>query len=368
MHTPSCWIFCTVIDNFGDIGVSWRLAQEIRRRLNYRVYLWLDDSRALQALVPDSPPLPCRHHGIFLRSWQEGLNADLDGAAEPDLLIETFACTLPPAVHDIIRRRRPVWLNWEYLSAEDWAVRTHAMPSLQADGTEKYFWQMGFCPQGGGLLREADYLKEKQDFEQNKIDNFCQQLGLDRSGSLNIFAFGYRSPVWRDWAETLAEWEQPIRLWLAGTQIADSLNGFQGGNLSLHRLPFVPQAEFDRLLWAADMLWVRGEDSFVRAQLAGKPFFWHIYPQQEMAHLDKLDAFWRQAAPSDPVIRQAHQQLSWELNGALRLTAPQRREYWHTLLQSFSDWQQAAQQWQQSLLQQSDAVSRLQQWLHKQAA
>jgi hypothetical protein len=36
---------------------------------------------------------------------------------------------------------------------------------------------------------------------------------------------------------------------------------------------------------------VRGEDSFVRAQFAGKPFIWDIYPQDIDAHLKKLDAF-----------------------------------------------------------------------------
>jgi uncharacterized repeat protein (TIGR03837 family) len=56
-------------------------------------------------------------------------------------------------------------------------------------------------------------------------------------------------------------------------------------------LPFVEQERYDELLWACDVNFVRGEDSFVRALWAGKPFIWQIYPQQDMAHLKKLEAF-----------------------------------------------------------------------------
>jgi hypothetical protein len=56
-------------------------------------------------------------------------------------------------------------------------------------------------------------------------------------------------------------------------------------------LPFLPQVRYDELLWACDLNFVRGEDSFVRAQWAAKPFVWQIYPQAEDAHRVKLDAF-----------------------------------------------------------------------------
>jgi uncharacterized repeat protein (TIGR03837 family) len=45
---------------------------------------------------------------------------------------------------------------------------------------------------------------------------------------------------------------------------------------------------------------VRGEDSFVRAQWAGKPFVWHIYPQHDDAHHAKLEAFMARAALPQP--------------------------------------------------------------------
>ncbi len=51
------------------------------------------------------------------------------------------------------------------------------------------------------------------------------------------------------------------------------------------------QSDYDHLLWCCDFNLVRGEDSFLRAQWAARPFLWHIYPQADAAHLEKLTAF-----------------------------------------------------------------------------
>ena len=47
------WLFCRVIDNFGDIGVSWRLAKQLQQEQQMHVVLWVDDVQALQALLPE---------------------------------------------------------------------------------------------------------------------------------------------------------------------------------------------------------------------------------------------------------------------------------------------------------------------------
>ncbi len=56
-------------------------------------------------------------------------------------------------------------------------------------------------------------------------------------------------------------------------------------------LDWLPHAQFDRLLWSADLNVVRGEDSLVRALWAGAPFIWQLYPQHDGAHRRKLQAF-----------------------------------------------------------------------------
>ena len=372
---PAAWLFCRVIDNYGDIGVSLRLA----RRLNeagFQVALWHDHPAALAKLLGEAPlPAAIRAH-----HWQgdaaESIAAEL-AAVAPALVIETFGCDLPPAALAAVRAHRPLWLNWEYLSAEPWAEAMHGKPSLQADGTEKYFWLMGFSETSGGLLREADYLKKQQAFLANPAAQAAlrRRLGLPETPrrAVQCFCFGYAGAQWADW---LAAWQaagEALDVWLADRQIIHSLrqsgalpehalcepgNVWQAGAVRLIRIGFVPQAEFDAVLWLADMAIVRGEDSFVRAQLAGKPLLWHIYPQAEQAHLPKLHAFWHKAAAFAP-LPAAHQALSDDLNHAAALPPAARTESWRQLLQQLPQWRQAAGQWQGELLRQPDAVERV---------
>jgi uncharacterized repeat protein (TIGR03837 family) len=131
---------------------------------------------------------------------------------------------------------------------------------------------------------------------------------------------------------------------------------YQRGALSLFVLPFMSQPEYDQLLWSCDLNFVRGEDSFVRAQLAGKPFVWQIYPQEAQAHLLKLEAFLQQ----------------YLLNCA---TAEQVSALWHAwngtanvdqqLPQFARETQGHAMQWAAQLLQAGDLATRLVQFIEK---
>jgi uncharacterized repeat protein (TIGR03837 family) len=56
-------------------------------------------------------------------------------------------------------------------------------------------------------------------------------------------------------------------------------------------LPFLSQPDYDQLLRDCDINFVRGEDSWVRAIWAGKPFIWQPYVQAEDTHITKLNAF-----------------------------------------------------------------------------
>ncbi|MCP2041967.1 putative repeat protein (TIGR03837 family) [Neisseria sp. HSC-16F19] len=374
--TAHIWLFVRVIDNYGDMGVAWRLACRLREHLHAHIHLWTDDTALLRTLAPDY----AKASGISVYPWQDeaAVAAQLAQLPAADVVIETFGCELPAAVRTRIAQTQPLWLNWEYLSAEDWAASLHALPSLQTDGSAKYFWFMGFDPDSGGLLREADYISGRTAFQHNTAAQqaFRRQYRLPESAhGPNWLLFGYDWDGWQDWLHMWHAADEPITLWLAGGQIINSLrqSGIIGAQdlrqpgdvchwhpVRLCRLPFVPQAEFDRLLWLADGALIRGEDSFVRAQWAGLPFLWHIYPQQEQAHLVKLHAFW-QCAAADwlPEIQQAHQALSQELNGGHTLSAAQRLAAWQTLQGHFAAWQAHSEAWSQYLHGQSDAVERL---------
>ena len=257
------------------------------------------------------------------------------------------------------------------MSAEDSNERLHAMPSLQADGLRKYFWFMGFGERSGGLIRERDY---DSLCLYNKIQ-FRRHLNLPEKSSSEWFLFGYYSPVWSKWLQMWQLDNRPITLLLAGHQIIDSLKTdgvlpidvltkdgdvFQTACVKLVKISFVPQNDFDKLLHLSDGLIVRGEDSFVRAQFSAKPFFWHIYPQDEMVHLDKLHAFWEKAGvfyPKD--VFAAHRLLSDELNGAMTLSDKNRLQAWQILREQSFRWQQAAKGWQNFLFNQPSALEKL---------
>lgn len=366
-----CWLFCNVIDNFGDIGVSWRLAQAVQRELGCTVHLWVDDLCALRALCPDLPAPPCLHQNIHIHTWRPDDADDVSRLAAPHIVIETFACHLPDNVLAVIQKNQPLWLNWEYLSAEASNERLHLLPSVQANGLSKYFWFMGFSEKSGGLIREGDFA-QRIEYDSRL---FRRQIQLGEKSTPEWLLFGYHSPVWAKWLHTWQQHGQPMTLLLAGNQIIDSLkqahmipahallhNGdtFQTACIRLIKIPFVAQQDFDRLLQLADGLIVRGEDSFVRAQLAGKPFFWHIYPQDEKVHLGKLHAFWSKVQPNyPPEIWTAHQSLSDELNNAHELSDPSRLQAWQTLMTHQDTWQQSVAKWQKFLFSQTTATEKL---------
>lgn len=286
---PHWDIFCRVIDNYGDIGVCWRLARQLASEHDLRVRLWLDELPSLQPFCPPLDLRAARQHleGVEIVLWNE--SAAVDGVA--DVIIEAFACELPAAYVQAMAesKTRPCWINLEYLTAEPWAESCHGLasppPSLPL---VKYFFFPGFSPATGGLLREAGLLaKRDQEIAQKELGD-----------ALEVSLFCYDSAPLGEWLESLAKSPQAVRCYVppgkplaAVTAHLGGTGPWQRGNLRLEPIPFLSQQEYDRLLWRCDINFVRGEDSFVRAQWAARPFVWQIYQQAENAHIVKLDAF-----------------------------------------------------------------------------
>lgn len=333
------WIFCRVIDNFGDAGVAFRLAKNLQNETQCKIVLILDNLSTLAALEPclDKDKNYQKINNIDIIYWDNdaNLSGSLKNFPKPDLVIETFACELPDLVKQIIFQNNSLWLNFEYLTAEDWAEEMHLLPSLQANGVNKYFYFMGFSEKSGGLLRE---------------NNLLPQPTKKVSGSLKTYIFAYSSIIWQKWFDCWADLPLNMHINLAGNQVKKPKNINQN-NLLIQKATFVPQSQFDDLLSQYDFLIVRGEDSFVRTQYTGKPFFWHIYPQENLAHIKKLHAFWQKMyAYFPPELSSAHSRLSDELNGAVALSDEERKNNFMILFENFDKWQQASIQWQQYVL------------------
>jgi uncharacterized repeat protein (TIGR03837 family) len=294
-------IFCRRVDNYGDIGVCWRLARELRGRAGWDVRLWMDDLHAFKRLEPSVDAAAPRQSvaGIQVVHW----TADAPALAPAQVVIEAFACDPPAAYRAAMRKQPPIWLNLEYLSAEDWVASFHGLPSPQPDGLVKHFFFPGFTPATGGLLRERDLLDARDAFQASRSRQraFLADLPLAapalaawEAGAQVLTLFCYPGAPYAALARALAHDGTPTLL-LVPEGVAPGLEAVvatpASSTLHLARVPFLPQDDYDRLLWCADLNFVRGEDSFIRAAWAGRPLVWQIYPQEEQAHLVKLEAW-----------------------------------------------------------------------------
>ncbi len=111
--------------------------------------------------------------------------------------------------------------------------------------------------------------------------------------------------------------------------------------LTVQVIPFVRQEQYDPLLWCCAFNAVRGEDSFVRAQWAGRPLLWHIYRQDEDIHLDKLDAFLQlYTAALSPAAKVAVVALwqAWNADGDMAQSWKMLLEHWPEVNQHAENW------------------------------
>ncbi len=341
----ACDIFCAVIDNFGDVGVSWRLARQLAGEHGWQVKLVVDDLRTFARLEPAIAIDLDRQTvaGVAIERWHEPLHAG-DMIEVPDVVIEAFACELPPAyVAAMARRARaPVWVNLEYLSGEDWVADFHLKPSPHPrHPLTKTFFFPGLGPGTGGVLKENGLDAAREAFERSPAARAAwwrQSTGAapPEADATVISLFAYENPVVDGLLEQWRDAAGPIVLLVPEGRISGAVARFFGlpsfmaarggagsgahaerGSLRAHALAFVPQARYDALLWASHLNFVRGEDSFVRAQWARRPFVWHIYPQTDDAHLSKLDAaLAHYGAPLPPAARAAMDDFWHAWNGA----------------------------------------------------
>ncbi|MCE9933108.1 elongation factor P maturation arginine rhamnosyltransferase EarP [Aeromonas salmonicida] len=370
-------IFCCVVDNFGDIGVTWRLARQLKQQDQGSVRLWVDDLASFARICPGlDPALDGQwQQGIYIQHWHDALPADVIPAK---VVIEAFACELPAAFTQRMAQQQPTpcWINLEYLSAESWVEDCHGLASPQRVGDlslNKYFFFPGFTPSTGGLLCEQGLIAERDQWQQDEtgLAAYWASLGLPPKGDneLRVSLFTYESEALVSLIEGWCQSPTPVTLLLplgrslndvlrgAGLAIATAKAGdlLHAGSLTIKLLPMTDQAGYDRLLWSCDLNLVRGEDSFVRAQWAARPFLWHIYPQEEQAHMVKLDGFLDHYLADFPP--EAAQWLR-AFNHALNL-GEDTSKLWAQWPRYSAIWQQDARSWSQKLLEDGDLVTRL---------
>ena len=341
MPSGQLWdIFCTVIDNHGDLGVCWRLSCQLREA-GQQVRLWVDDASALSWMAPAAAL--GQEPGITVLPWASATQASpLTELAPADVWIEAFGCEIPEAfvAHGVAtRQQQPVWINLEYLSAEAWVPGLHGLPSPvmsgPAKGWRKQFFYPGFTPDTGGLLREADLLARQNHFDRATW-RAQHAPGLPAGGRL-ICLFCYEPAALPQLLAQLAGTPHHLLVTpgrpLESVQKAMAERVGHDAQLNWRALPYTEQKGFDEMLWGCDLNFVRGEDSLVRALWAGQPFVWQIYPQEDNAHHAKLEAFldWIKAPAS---WREFHRVWNGLKEGALTPLDTQTLTAWRECVQA----------------------------------
>lgn len=371
-------IFCRVVDNFGDIGVCWRLARQLSGEFGQKVRLWVDDLASFRKLCPAIDPTMAEQDckGIAIHHWTTPFAFDNKIA---DIVIEAFACEIPEAYLATMaqRPRPPVWINLEYLSAEPWIDDCHGLASPHPRlPLRKHFFFPGFVERSGGLLREADLIECHQSWQTDPASNRAR-FGLppEREGAAQetlISLFCYDNPALPDLLECWAnptDSHQTIRCLIPeglalqqatrhiGLPILRAGETMQRNRLILQAVPFSSQEDYDRLLSLCAINFVRGEDSFLRAQWAGHPLVWQIYPQEENVHLAKLNTFLDRYCKDLPTESAQICRNFWQAwNSAAPLPIAR---IWPAFLDALPELSAHAATWRQSLSRQADLATRL---------
>jgi uncharacterized repeat protein (TIGR03837 family) len=359
MHDPlHCAIYCRVIDNFGDIGVCWRLARELAKRYGWSVRLVVDDISSWERLAGEAGAIVAHQDalGIKIECWP-----GMGHSVAMDIVIEAFACELPIDVHKamIQQAEAPVWINLEYFATEEWAQSCHGLSSPHPPLTKHFFFP-GLVPGTGGVIQELDYDSSRD----MTVSNSAQ----DQLEMLKVFVFCYPTLALEMLVLAIENSRCKTRLTLApGIARDDLLARIRPERLEFVQItlaPFVPQTMFDDFLWKSDLNFVRGEDSCVRAQLAGNPWVWQPYRQDEDAHHAKRAALEERlcaGAPSGAALAWRALQDAWNADEPSKIDIDHAWSGWLNHREALA---LVAAQWSSKMRAQPDLCHNLFEFVH----
>ena len=296
MKLDSIDIFCQVIDNYGDVGVAYRLAREFKR-----VY----PNKKLRFVINQTEELNLirKSEDIEIILYKD--ISKIENSA--DLIIESFGCEIPKEYMDRALKNSKLIINLEYFSAEDWVDDFHLQESFLGGNLKKYFFIPGLSEKSGGILLDNEFLERKKKVEANK-EYYLEKFGIKEKYDLMGSIFSYEKNFDSLIEELKKLGKKIILLILSEKTQKNFIKYFDNGNnydkIKFVKLPFFTYDKYEELLALCDFNLVRGEDSFVRALLLGKPFLWHIYPQDENTHIEKLESFLEKYCSNNKELKQ----------------------------------------------------------------
>ena len=289
-------ILCKVVDNFGDIGVAWRMAKrfvelakkenlEIIEKINLivdglssfnKIENSIDITQSFQT-VKDICVYDWNCYDVCYKIFSQNDGKKLA------FIIECFQCGRPDWMEKILfqdKLQRTVQiLMIDYLTAEKYAEDFHKLMSLTRSAkVQKVNFMPGFSDKTGGLIIEDKW-----------------EAVAQRNSNGPVLFFTY-SKNWDGVAESFVKKTDKQILAAKGVGFESVKNSFEKFLLQpefssrFKSLDCCNQREWDNLLLNCSFLFIRGEESLSRACLSGIPFVWHAYVQTEEYQLVKVKA------------------------------------------------------------------------------
>ena len=285
-------ILCKVVDNFGDIGVVYRLAKQLKKiNPENQINLIVDNLDSFNKICSGVQcGLPFQQvEDLNVYDWNasdfchSAFSAD-DGALMP-VILECFQCGRPDWMERILfeeKLQRTVHIIMiDYLTAEKYAEDFHCLQSLTRSAkVQKVNFMPGFTGLTGGLV----------------IDEAWHELPVYKTdGPVLVFTYERN---WKNLSSALVQYCRSVkgcRILVAQGRGKESI--MQGLNLVepdgsnyIEELSYLNQTEWDEMMKTCSALVIRGEESMSRACLSGIPFIWHAYPQSDEYQLVKVKA------------------------------------------------------------------------------
>ena len=308
-------LLCSVVDNFGDIGVVFRLSRALSQLdKNLDLTLVVSDLNAFSKIAHEveTDSGEQKKYGWTILDWNnEKVCRKYFLEHRISVILECFQCGRPFWLDEILFSKKEKYIegdvhivNIEYLTAENWADDFHLLKSgTRSPSVKKINFMPGFTEKTAGLILDEPfmtYIKDRK-FASSLVASYFsdedKKIILKESEKKSVLIFSYE----RNFEEIVDCFSKyPLHVFLAPGLSSPCFKkawNKKGRPFILTENPYMQQTDWDALITSLDFLFIRGEDSFSRACLSGRPFIWNIYRQEGEFQIVKLAAFLKRLKP-----------------------------------------------------------------------
>ena len=387
MKVNSIDIFCEIIDNFGDIGVVYRISKELKKIFqNVRIRIVLNRLEEFKAINKKVKDTDYQEIDGLICVTEKYVKENIETFGVSDVFIEAFGCNVPEEYVKQAKENSKLWINLEYLSGEKWIEDFHLCESLIDSKTlKKIFFMPGFSEKSGGVIIDSGFLERMKYGKENRDEVFKKYFkDFDLKDKFIGTVFSYEKNF-ENLLETLKNYEKETVLLLMGEKTQKSFseilkknltedygNIVKYGKITMIYSDFFSQEEYEEIISASDFNFTRGEDSFVRGIILGKPFMWHIYLQEEKAHMDKIKAFTERFKESVEVseeeekeIIESYSNLLEDYNDRDKNSLEKGKEDFRIFFEKFQEIDRICEKYSKFLLEKCNLVKKLYKYIQE---